>query len=155
MSFKDRLKEARLAKGLKQTELSLKIGLSKNAVSNYEAGNSFPNIDTLYKIFETLDVDPNFLFQDDVKFHNVTLSLYEKKLVDKYRKLNTIGQQKTDTYIDDLLDNPRCTISKEEPTKDLSDAMDELTHRTARLAAFGGGTKIIPKIDEDDLDKLK
>ena len=108
MGFKDRLKEAREAKHFKQNELSLKCGLSKNAVSNYEAGRSFPNIETLYKIFDLLDVDPNYLFQDEIEIKDkeIVLSLKDKILLKKYNNLNKLGQSKADEYIDDLSGNP-------------------------------------------------
>ena len=64
MSFAERLKEARAAAGLNQKELGAMIGVTGNAVSNYENGTSSPNDKILLKIFDALNVDPNFLFQD-------------------------------------------------------------------------------------------
>lgn len=66
MSFGSRLREARKAKGLRQVELSIRCGLSKSVVSNYEVGISYPNIETLYKLCELLEVDPNYLLFDDL-----------------------------------------------------------------------------------------
>ena len=89
MSFATRLKSARELKGLNQKELSLKIGKSQNVVSNYEAGTSYPNIETLYKILEILEVEPNILFWDDLSDNlqnkimntqnrDLTVALYQK-----------------------------------------------------------------------------
>ena len=64
MGFAERLKEARIAAGLNQKELGALIGVTGNAVSNYENGTSSPNDKILLKIFDALNVDPNFLFQD-------------------------------------------------------------------------------------------
>lgn len=64
MSFSDRLKEARTAKNLKQGELGALIGVTGNAISNYENGTSSPNDRVLLKLFDVLEVEPNFLFQD-------------------------------------------------------------------------------------------
>lgn len=66
MSFATRLRELREKKGLSQVELSEALGLSKGAVNNYENGVSSPREETLYKIFEILECDANYLFQDDV-----------------------------------------------------------------------------------------
>lgn len=102
MSFGDRLKEARIAKGLKQSELSLKIGLSKGAVSNYEVGISFPTIETLYKLFEILEVDPNFLFQDEIgnnKSNKSFLSIKERNLIENYNRLDEHGKELVDTIV--------------------------------------------------------
>lgn len=64
MSFAERLKEARAAAGLNQKELGAMIGVTGNAVSNYENGTSSPNDKILLKIFDALNVEPNYLFQD-------------------------------------------------------------------------------------------
>jgi len=140
LSFRDRLKEARIAKGLKQTELSEKIGLSKNAVSNYENGSSNPNVDVLYKIFEVLEIDPNFLFQDEVPTYNTILTSNEKWLIEQYRKLNVSGQKMQNEYIKLLLLDSKY--------KKLPPMPSETQHEQA---AFGGkgthGTP--PKITEE------
>ena len=93
MAFKDRLKEARIAKNFKQNELSLKLGLSKNAVSNYENGSSKPNIEVLYKLFNILEVEPNYLFQDEIDTTNIILAKDEQQLIENYRQLNSQGQE--------------------------------------------------------------
>lgn len=64
MGFSERLKEARTAKNLKQGELGALIGVTGNAISNYENGTSSPNDRVLLKLFDVLEVEPNFLFQD-------------------------------------------------------------------------------------------
>lgn len=99
MGFKERLREARTAKGLNQTELSLRIGLSKNAVSNYENGVSNPNVDVLYRLFQELDVDANYLFQDDIPLQKMSLTNEEKNIVVHYRDLNERGQKMLKEYM--------------------------------------------------------
>lgn len=99
MGFKERLREARTAKGLNQTELSSRIGLSKNAVSNYENGVSNPNVDVLYRLFQELDVDANYLFQDDIPLQKMSLTNEEKNIVVHYRDLNERGQKMLKEYM--------------------------------------------------------
>ena len=99
MGFKERLREARTAKGLNQTELSLRIGLSKNAVSNYENGVSNPNVDVLYRLFQELDVDANYLFQDDIPIQKMSLTTEERDIMVNYRDLNERGQNMLKEYI--------------------------------------------------------
>ncbi len=53
--FSERLKELRAEKGLSCKQASEMIGLSRNAISNYEQGIREPSIDTikdLCKLFE-------------------------------------------------------------------------------------------------------
>ena len=64
MGFGDRLKEARIAAGLNQKQLGSLIGVTGNSISNYENGTSSPNDAILLKMFDALNVEPNFLFQD-------------------------------------------------------------------------------------------
>ena len=67
MSFATRLKEARENKNLTQKKLAELVGVRNTAISNYEKAVSFPNIDILYKIFDILQIEPNFFFQDDIQ----------------------------------------------------------------------------------------
>ena len=155
MSFRDRLKEARIAKGLKQVELSEKIGLSKNAVSNYENGSSNPNVDVLYKLFDALEVDPNFLFQDEIPIHKITLTTIEKQLIINYRKLSKIAQQKTDEYINDLLENPKYTKSTIPNSTPKKPTTPHKQTYTAQIAAQGHGVEDIEvNVDMDEVQKI-
>lgn len=66
MSFPKRLREARKQAGLTQQVLADKVGVSKNSISNYEKGASFPLPYTLYDLAEVLHVDPKeFLREED------------------------------------------------------------------------------------------
>jgi len=67
MSIGARIKEARIKKGLTQTELAEIVGVSKGAIGNYESNISSPKDEILFKIMATLNVDANFIFQDSIK----------------------------------------------------------------------------------------
>lgn len=109
MSFGSRLREARKNKELSQKELANLIGVANTAISNYEKDVSFPNTDILYKLFETLECDANFLFQDEVEKcrENISLLNDEKKLLTMYRNLNNNGKSKIMEYIFDLSENSK------------------------------------------------
>lgn len=64
MSFGDRLRQARNSAGLTQLELSKRLNVTKSAIGNYETGVSSPKEEVLLRIFDALNVTPNFLFQD-------------------------------------------------------------------------------------------
>lgn len=66
MAFKDRIKEARLNKKMTQEQLAQKIGVAKSTVTGYEKGNSEPNMLTVSKMMEALNVDANYLWQDEM-----------------------------------------------------------------------------------------
>ena len=72
MSFGSRLKERREAAGLSQKRVGEILGVSGNAVGNYEAGVSSPNANVLYKLFDILHCDANYLYQDEMREQGVT-----------------------------------------------------------------------------------
>lgn len=66
-SVSKNIKRLRLLKKLTQEEVADKLFVTRQTVSNWENGKSQPDIDTLVKIAETLNVDTNALiygFQD-------------------------------------------------------------------------------------------
>ena len=65
MSFASRLKEQRLKMGLTQATLAEALGVTKSAIGNYETGLNSPKAETLFKVFEVLQCDANYLFQDE------------------------------------------------------------------------------------------
>lgn len=97
MSFGQRLKEARLSCNMSQKELGLLIGVTGNAISNYENGISSPNDSVLLKIFNALHVEPNYLFQDSFNIsNNVPKEIREdrQQLLKYYEQLDADGQEK-------------------------------------------------------------
>ena len=94
MSIGSRIKEARLSKGLKQEDLANLIGVTKGAVGNYEADYSSPKDIVLYKIFEVLNVDANYIFQDNIKNKKTPppLTAEEQTLINYYNNLNSNGK---------------------------------------------------------------
>lgn len=67
MGFGERLKQRRKELGITQVQLAEKLNVTKGAVGNYEAGLSSPKAEILYKVFDVLECDANFLFQDEMK----------------------------------------------------------------------------------------
>ena len=54
-----RLKEARLAKNLKQEELAERIGAKYRSISTWENGTAKPDCLTILRICEVLSISPN------------------------------------------------------------------------------------------------
>ena len=61
--FKERLAEARKEKGFTQAELAKRLGVTAQAVSKWERGNAYPDIELLDGIFRVLECSPDYLFQ--------------------------------------------------------------------------------------------
>lgn len=104
MSFGSRLRERREALGLKQGELGKMLGVTGSAIGNYENGVSSPKADVLYRVFDVLQCDANYLFQDEMgETAGSAQSEREMHLMDSFHRLNEEGQEKVIEYVDDLL----------------------------------------------------
>lgn len=57
----------RKEKGMTQKELADKLGVTDKAVSRWETGKNYPDIETLKKLAEVLEVSVNELLQGDIK----------------------------------------------------------------------------------------
>lgn len=94
-----RLKEARLAKNLKQEELAELIGAkSPSAVSTWEVGKAKPDCVTLLRICEVLHISPNQLLGFNVNVD--TPSLNEWAILHKYRDIDEIGKDAVTAVLD-------------------------------------------------------
>lgn len=94
MSFSSRLKAQRERMGLTQVQLASLLGVTKGAIGNYETGVSSPKAEVLFKVFDVLQCDANYLFQDEMSsLHEETATPNEMEtLVRKFRKLSALGQ---------------------------------------------------------------
>lgn len=97
MAFSDRLKESRTNANLTQEQLAEKLGIAKSTLSGYESGNREPSIATVAKILDILDVDANYLYQDEVeKITKIVVDIKEKDILEKYRALDAHGKEMVD-----------------------------------------------------------
>ena len=81
------LKQLRESKGLKQEQLAELLFVTRQTVSNYENGRSRPDIETLMKIAEILEIEPIRLFiqenpdsNEKIKEEKTDLKAMEKLL---------------------------------------------------------------------------
>ena len=94
-----RLKEARLAKNLKQEELAELIGAkSPSAVSTWEVGKAKPDCITLLRICEVLHISPNQLLGFNVNVDTPTSN--EWAILHKYRDIDEIGKDAVTAVLD-------------------------------------------------------
>ncbi len=87
-----RLKEGMEIRGLKQTDLVEKTGISKGALSSYLSGRYIPKQNNIYLLAKALDVNEAWLMGADVPMERPTASLTPKdtrdieKILDQTRK---------------------------------------------------------------------
>lgn len=60
--FSDRLKQARIERGLTQRDFAKQLNVSRETVTQWESARNLPEYITLSKICSVLDVDCSFLF---------------------------------------------------------------------------------------------
>lgn len=97
MALKDRIKEARQNKHLTQEQLALKIGIAKSTLAGYETGIREPSVEIVGKIMYVLDVDANYLWQDEMgASFPVKVSYDEMEHIKKYRDLDPQGREIVD-----------------------------------------------------------
>ena len=114
MSLNTRIKERREFLGMSRTELADLIGVTPSAIANYENGISSPKIDLLYKLFEALKCDANYLYQDEMKeFSNDSTTEDEAEIIKKYRSLDSLDKK----AISDLLNTLSGRRSDQEEVK--------------------------------------
>ncbi|MBQ8178108.1 MAG: helix-turn-helix transcriptional regulator [Clostridia bacterium] len=61
ITFKERLRELRLEKGLSQQELGAIVNMSKMAISHWESGHSEPSIAQLILLSQHFEVSIDYL----------------------------------------------------------------------------------------------
>lgn len=103
MSFGSRLRERREALKLKQSDLGALLGVTGSAIGNYENGVSAPKADILYKVFDVLQCDANYLFQDEMSEKNSAVVKADEALLALFHEMNEEGQEKLLDYADDLV----------------------------------------------------
>lgn len=85
MEFKDKLIELRKSKGLSQEEFGNRIGVSRQTISKWESGQSYPDFQRLVLLSDFFDISLDVLVKDldlqDVRNQNLSDakvdSLYE------------------------------------------------------------------------------
>lgn len=127
MSFGNRLKDARIRKKLSQQELAKRLSITDGTVSNYEKGVAFPRWDKIKLLCEILEVDPNYLFWDDLS-DNLKASIIlnsEAQKSDKeremYNQLDEIDRAEIRGEIKAMLKAPKYQTSAETMLNDITE----------------------------------
>lgn len=89
--FNEKLKATRKQNGLSQAALGKLIGVRTQTISNWETGKSEPNLETINKLCEALDVTLHyFISEEHVDYQ---LNLEETFIINKFRELNDDGKK--------------------------------------------------------------
>lgn len=139
MSIGKRIKEARESKGLTQRELANRVGITAGAIGNYENGTSSPKETIMFALLDVLNVDANYLFQDDMTENMKKRAFGERlsfqwgaPLLDAYASAEKVRQE----TICDILKIDYVNPRGEDDSADIAPTAEPLY--TTYVAAFGG-----------------
>ncbi|WP_270599253.1 helix-turn-helix domain-containing protein [Faecalicoccus pleomorphus] len=129
MKIEDKIRQARLRKGITQNQIAEKIGISQPTYAQWENGKRKPKLETLKKIADALEVPVSILYDDyefvdpgegltedqkakqkahDQEQLEVIKKFYSRdKLLHNFNAVNEEGQQKIVEYSNDIAENPK------------------------------------------------
>lgn len=92
----EKIRAARMARGLTQVQLAKMIGeKSGTVINNWECANSRPAIDKVANICQALHITPDFLFSITSEYPSID----EMTMVRKYRTLDSFGKTAVDSVL--------------------------------------------------------
>lgn len=99
MGFGEQLRRRREELGMSREALAEQLGVSRSAIGNYETGISTPKEEVLLRLFDALEVDPNYLYFGSYR-HGVSYSRSEQQLLEQYRALPLAARQTVRSVMD-------------------------------------------------------
>lgn len=100
----NRIRELREARSMSQVRLSIELEVSQETVSAYESEKHFPSYAALVKMSDLFGVSIDYLMGRDNSgtqaFPGLTSD--ERRLLESYRGLDTLGRAKAGAYIEGL-----------------------------------------------------
>ncbi len=98
-----KLKEGRIAKGLKQSDVTQKTGIKNTTLSNYENGVTEPDIDTFLNLCELYELDFISIIEEaygiSVPGKNFNIRPSEITYITRYRDLDEAGKEHLNTAL--------------------------------------------------------
>ena len=89
MALGERLKESRVKKGYSQGDVAELLHISRQSISKWENGNSYPDLDNLVKLSNYYEVSIDELLKENQEFKK-KIAENEVKIEENYQKLDYI-----------------------------------------------------------------
>lgn len=152
MAFADRLKEARLKIGYTQEQIAEKIGVAKSTYTGYEKGTREPNVNTIGRLMEELNVDANFLWQDETTFPFELTYDEMEHLVKKYRNLDDHGKELVNFTLDKETERIEKYGRLGEASRPVTTFPMRLISYYFKNASAGTGQLVIDNLPDKDIE---
>ncbi len=154
MSIGSRIKELRIKRGLTQEELARQIGVTKGAVANYENEVSSPKIELMYKLFDVLQCDANYLHQDDMKsnvYRDSSTPEEFENIIKKYRALDEHGKDIVDIVLEKESER-MAQLQKTDAPAPAATVPVRVIQYYQRLASAGSGQIVFDGVPVEQLE---
>lgn len=101
--FGSKIRALRTAKGMTQPQLAALLGVTKNSVTNWEAGTSRPELSLIPGLCKALEVSADVFFG----LPETRLTAPEREHLRLYRALDRYQQRSVDALMDAMIENQR------------------------------------------------
>lgn len=107
MKFSEKVRDLRTRNGLSQEELSEKLDVSRQTVSKWEAGSSFPEIEKLIALSDLFKVSIDYLLKDKQVNINVSEDLDRMviQFLNSSYEMADISRRLVEIMEDGIIDN--------------------------------------------------
>jgi len=101
--YGDTIRKYRIKKGLNQPQLAMMLGVTKNAIPNWEAGRTRPDTNYIPAICEVLGISISTFFGSPTRATD--LPIEEQRLLSNYRVLSEPNKRIIVNLIDTMIEN--------------------------------------------------
>ncbi|MCD8046211.1 MAG: helix-turn-helix domain-containing protein [Clostridiales bacterium] len=159
-----KLKEGRLNKGLKQSDVTKLVGIKNTTLSNYENGVTEPDIDTFLQLCELYELDYATILGEayglNISGTDFDIRPSEIEIVKCYRLLDSSGQKHVDTVmlwekerieqVQEASDRATTVIDFQNHTSSVSRLVEYFRSASAGSGVFILGNEVSDRIEIPD-----
>lgn len=139
----ERIKEARIARGFTQVELADVIGVTRQAICQYESGSNHPKPEILNNIVEKLDFPYNYFYKP-INYHITTPIFFRSyKTADRkdreMLKSRIVWMAEIYSYLKQFLNFANVNVYREEKERYTQDEIEEIAFKVRKSWGLGQG----------------
>lgn len=129
----ERIREARKARGLSIADLAAEVGVSRQAISQYELGQSVPSGQTMAKICDVLRFPLSFYLRPIVQSNGASSAIFYRSLKQASRTHRDMFEVRTD-WIEDIYQYLEQYVRF--PELKIPNLSDFLSHESEELSGY-------------------
>lgn len=138
-----KLREGRINKGLKQSDVTKCTGIKNTTLSNYENGITEPDIDTFLQLCEFYELDYAEILAEayglSVQGEEFKIRPSEIELAKKYRSLDSYGQETVNIILEREVSRTATLSKKDSLIAELENTLTDMSDYSCLNAAHDNG----------------